>query len=454
MSTDQATRCPNCATVFRVATAQLLAYDGWVRCGRCTEVFNAEECLVELSALGAAAPPSESPALQPDVELPLSGVDFELQLDMPPGPAHSPPPSLRMSPNAEARFGEDNMVERAVKAMHATTGLSPAVDPHWQAHDAPGHARYEDTAPLQVHAARDEAAAFGALPQQRLAEPPMPWQPEPADAPRIEPSLEASTAPGRPSEPALTHALPDDDFTAGPRWPQPAEPAASATASATASAAPVDILVDPLTPALAASQDPPLHDDNLRAHATPSFVRHADRAARWRSPKVQLVLAGVSLLGLLGLTAQVAHEYRDVVAARFAAARPLLEQGCALLNCTVGAPRALDAEGVSVESSGLVRVEKSNTYKLSVALRNRAPTPITLPALELSLTDSQGKLLARRVLRAADFGVTQATVPAGRELSLQATMQTAFTTPNNDAAAGANATQEAVAGYTIELFYP
>jgi Protein of unknown function (DUF3426) len=72
---------------------------------------------------------------------------------------------------------------------------------------------------------------------------------------------------------------------------------------------------------------------------------------------------------------------------------------------------------------------------------------VALPALELSLTDAQGKLLARRVLRAADFGVTQNTVAAGRELNLQATMQTAFASP-------ANGPQEAVAGYTIELFYP
>jgi Protein of unknown function (DUF3426) len=124
-----------------------------------------------------------------------------------------------------------------------------------------------------------------------------------------------------------------------------------------------------------------------------------------------------------------------------------LEKGCALFGCTVGAPHLLDADGLSVENSGLVRVEKTNTYKLNVALRNRASTAVALPALELSLTDSQGKLMARRVLRAADFGVTQNTVPAGRELGLQATLQTAFS-------ATTNPSQEPVAGYTIELFYP
>jgi len=86
-----------------------------------------------------------------------------------------------------------------------------------------------------------------------------------------------------------------------------------------------------------------------------------------------------------------------------------------------------------------VRVEKSDVYRLSVALRNRAALEVALPALELSLTDSQGKLVARRVLPMSELGVNQATLAAGRELSLNATLQAA-TAP--------------VAGYTIELFYP
>jgi predicted Zn finger-like uncharacterized protein len=59
MSNEQATRCPNCATVFRVAAAQLQAYEGWVRCGRCAEVFNAEQCLVAMEPAPAPTPDRE-----------------------------------------------------------------------------------------------------------------------------------------------------------------------------------------------------------------------------------------------------------------------------------------------------------------------------------------------------------------------------------------------------------
>lgn len=52
------TRCPHCATVFRAGEGQLNARQGWVRCGRCGEAFNA------LGAQPAArtADPAKPPA--------------------------------------------------------------------------------------------------------------------------------------------------------------------------------------------------------------------------------------------------------------------------------------------------------------------------------------------------------------------------------------------------------
>ncbi|MDE2159899.1 MAG: DUF3426 domain-containing protein, partial [Burkholderiales bacterium] len=77
--------------------------------------------------------------------------------------------------------------------------------------------------------------------------------------------------------------------------------------------------------------------------------------------------------------------------------------------------------------------------KLSVTLRNRDDVDLRLPAIDLALTDSRGKLLARRVLNPSDLGAPRDALAAGRELALQATLQSA-TAP--------------VAGYTVELFYP
>lgn len=55
------TRCPECRTVFKVTLAQLKARDGLVRCGRCTNVFRADQHLYALPGWRrepqAAAPP-------------------------------------------------------------------------------------------------------------------------------------------------------------------------------------------------------------------------------------------------------------------------------------------------------------------------------------------------------------------------------------------------------------
>lgn len=56
---SQITRCPACATQFKVVADQLRISEGWVRCGQCKEVFDASEHLV-------AAPP---PPMLPDVSL-------------------------------------------------------------------------------------------------------------------------------------------------------------------------------------------------------------------------------------------------------------------------------------------------------------------------------------------------------------------------------------------------
>src|SRR5690606_18921718 len=44
-----ATRCTSCGTIFRVVQDQLKVSEGWVRCGRCDEVFNALEGLFDLT---------------------------------------------------------------------------------------------------------------------------------------------------------------------------------------------------------------------------------------------------------------------------------------------------------------------------------------------------------------------------------------------------------------------
>ena len=50
------TQCPQCGTRFRVVPDQLKISNGWVRCGKCAEVFNAQGALETAAALKAGQP--------------------------------------------------------------------------------------------------------------------------------------------------------------------------------------------------------------------------------------------------------------------------------------------------------------------------------------------------------------------------------------------------------------
>jgi len=315
-----ATRCPACDTVFRVVQDQLRVSEGWVRCGRCSEVFNAVERLVDAEAGNP----------------------------------------LRDS-------GPGGHRERVI----------------------------DDLARL---ASQDEAAPTAVrLPAARLA---------------------------APAAAATVAALPATARRAAEPGPEPEPLAPSQWADSSSSFDSSQVLAD--SPDLRAEPSDP-----------PSFVRRADLAARWRRPRVRAALAGLSLLAAGGLAVQAALEYRDLIAARWVVARPALEQVCRWAGCAIAPPRLIDA--LVVDSSGLVRVDDTSMYRLTVVLRNRAAFELAVPAIDLSLTDAQGQVIARRVLALAELGVAQKSLAAGAELPMKAVL----------AAAG-----QPVTGYTIDVFYP
>ena len=116
-----ATRCTSCGTIFRVVLDQLKVSEGWVRCGRCHAVFDAEQGLFDLEH--DAPPAREEPAAplagQPDAN------DFEASPPAPEVGYQTPEDStdsFAASPSAEsAREGDDapaaepegTLVERA-----------------------------------------------------------------------------------------------------------------------------------------------------------------------------------------------------------------------------------------------------------------------------------------------------------------------------------------------------
>jgi predicted Zn finger-like uncharacterized protein len=184
--------------------------------------------------------------------------------------------------------------------------------------------------------------------------------------------------------------------------------------------------------------DEPDNAADISAEPKPAFLRQAERAAFWQRPGVRLSLATLTtLLGLL-LAAQATVWHRDLIAARWPQAMPLLVKLCAPLDCRIESLRRLD--GLAVESSGLTQLDSPSLYRLQVALRNRDPHPLLTPALDVTLTDSRGEIVSRRVFSRRDFGsAVPTTMGAGTELALQVVL---------------DAGERSISGYSIEIFYP
>lgn len=381
MATGLATRCSACGTVFRVVPDQLRVSEGWVRCGRCSQVFNALEGLVDLDT-GLPKQTAGSPA-HPEAEAPG---DAEFDIAHPaarPGSPPLPPAQPTSIASGTRKPPSPRPAEPKTPAWPAAAGGS-AVD-------------------IGANSVEGTLATSADLGNNSRSD---------NDSDRHSDSRSSIRSADHSVTHSVAHSVAHSD---SPLQATPTDPAAQA----------------------------PAESEAETASDKPSFVRSAERAERWRSPKVRAALAATALLAMLTLVAQASLQYRDVLAAQVPETRPWLAQACAALGCKVEAARSI--ESLAVDSSGLVRVEKSNLYKMQVTLRNRGGMDVAVPALDLTLTDGQGRLIARKVLRLSELGASQATIAAGRELAVLATVQVA---------AAGEVAQQPIAGYTIELFYP
>ena len=366
-----ATRCPACGTVFRVVRDQLKVSEGWVRCGRCSEVFNAGERLFELDPVTAA------PAVNP--------------------PSAAPPPAATDS--------------AVVAVIGATLPRTPPVE-----------APVEDPMPdAQAPAA---TAAAPTVQERRDEAPPVPEQ-EPALQPEALADVpEAPAAPDTPPAESLgTHTTPPAAPTE-----MPAEPSLDMRPVAP---------VEPVEPQQAATLDLRADPAAVASQPTPGFMRRAERAERWRHPLRRNIVTLLCLVLLATLAGQMAMHYRDDLSARWPATTPWLQGACRALGCSVEPPRHIDS--LAVDSSGLVRVDDSALYRLSLVVQNRSATAVRMPSIDLALTDAQGRTTVRRVLSAAELGHAADSLPPRGEVALQAMLELVY---------------RHVAGYTVELFYP
>jgi hypothetical protein len=201
--------------------------------------------------------------------------------------------------------------------------------------------------------------------------------------------------------------------------------------------------------AMSMDQDPVLHIDVLQADGDellndppepePRFVQQAKRHVFWASRRVRASLwAGIGL-GVLGLALQWAIHDRDRLAAWQPALKPLLTAVCQPFGCRIESVRQLDA--VVIDSSGLVRL-LGQLHAMDVVLKNTQAWPVAMPSLELSLTDGQDQVLARRVLLAQDWPDAPQVLEPGQAWPVKLRLSIALKA------------DQTMAGYRMALFYP
>jgi predicted Zn finger-like uncharacterized protein len=353
-----ATRCTACGTVFRVVQDQLKVSEGWVRCGRCGEVFNALEGLFDLErsappqpAARAAAPASGSTGTSVSGHAPLDAAPAPLVRPLEPaqgddGPAApsgpvsgSPPDSevdLLIEPTEEYESTPGELFDALIESRPSLFGL--------------------DSAGSQPPPSEDKESTGGF-----------------ADARfHTQFSTVGDTSVG------------DGEST---------------------SAAPEGVLAGP-----AREEAPP----------TAAFLRDAERAARWQRPAIRATLALIAMLLVSALAAQVAMHFRNRLVAGFPALAGPVQRLCEAAGCSIGPPLQIDA--VRVESSGLTESANGGSYRLSLTLRNRARHVVATPSIDLKLTDGNGQLVARRIIDPREFGAGSTTLAPSTDTTLQASL--------------------------------
>lgn len=175
-------------------------------------------------------------------------------------------------------------------------------------------------------------------------------------------------------------------------------------------------------------------------HADVSFVRQAQRQAYWQRRGVRVLLAGAALALTVLLAGQFAFHGRDRLAATRPELRPWLELLCQVPGCRIATPR--DIEALAIDSSSFNKLG-AEAYRLNFTLKNQGPLAVAMPALELTLTDSQDQVMLRRVLVPADFDASAAAIAPGAEWPGSLAL-------NVHPDAGA----DRIAGYRLLAFYP
>ena len=385
-----ATICPHCRTTFRVASDQLKLRGGIVRCGACNEVFDGNAALVDFETAQAAARPADEQPVDdalaaPEPAAPVADAAHPLE----PEPEIGGLPVLHSVVEAEPA----TPAEEPVYVIDFDTTVDAAVDSNTDT--AATHELLTTPAASTLHGGAIEVEEhLVALPPPDADDPLFDPAVDPAADPFADPfqtpQASAHSAPPPPPRPAaaatdslaplLTRAsaaaedrMPAASPAAGPSTVMRAGQAKTARRGAAAASRKA-------VPATVPPKPPPVVEEIVEDE--PEFVRSSRLREASGANRRKLMALGVAVLAVL-LLAQGVWSFRNTMAARYPAMRPVLAGACTLLGCKVGLPAQIDA--LAVEAGELQTLD-ATTFSFTTLLRNQGDLVQTWPHLELALT--------------------------------------------------------------------
>jgi predicted Zn finger-like uncharacterized protein len=401
------TVCPKCALTLVVTAADLRVAQGYVRCGRCSSVFNALAQLTderhaaeEAGEAELAAPTPSEPAASAPTEPSTPAHSPEASAQAEPEAALLPPVESAPAPDAPAgsspaaadAMAEDVIADDALEFHPEKTDVTAVFvestpDPHWTAATGSFKALIAAGEPAQElsdsHAEVEVDADFLASMLHFEA---APAEPAPEDGPPAR-----ATAKTQPASPRLPE--PPRDAAGGAPSAGPAKsPARATSATVPARSAPRRRL--PVEAPAAARAHSAHHSAPALLDLAPDSgaltADDPDDAAL--APSRPYLWGGATACAVLVLLAQIAHHYRDDLAATAPLNRPLSS-----LYASLGMPlvprwdlHAYDVRqlGASVDpgSAGIITVRAS--------IKNAAQQPQPLPLLRVTLQDRFGNRIA------------------------------------------------------------
>ncbi|MBA3254872.1 MAG: zinc-ribbon domain-containing protein [Pseudomonadota bacterium] len=342
-----ATKCPQCSALFRVVADQLKLRGGLVRCGQCRAVFDAIGSLTYVD----------------DAALAQTRTITALTKPLPPPAASSR--ASRTQPTAPSRRGP------RTRPAHANTGPSKqALGPATTLRIAPtapatlANVSLRRSAPLPAaisdrkERAGDDEKRHSRSKRERAVQ-------EEAEAVLGVPTLIAPGGRERVDASSIVDGIEVIELAALPAETE-ARPSLSTRAPA--------------------------------AEEEPEFIR-SDRSRVRRG--FSIIFGGGSVLLAALIAVQLAIIFRSELLARVPQARDALVQLCAVFGCAVGWPTQVDQ--LAVIGSELQTIPGTDVLELTAVVRNRAGFRQALPAVEVTLTDSLNRPIARKVFTPADY---------------------------------------------------